>query len=101
MNRRVGTVSEEPGAVYRLFDDMPLGVFVLRDGLLVHANAAMSRLTGVARELLVGQPVTALLWEPGRWRTRRTGSRGGWARRRWRAPTRRGCTSGTAGCAWS
>ncbi|NOK14881.1 GAF domain-containing protein [Corallococcus exercitus] len=65
MNRRVGTVSEEPGAVYRLFDDMPLGVFVLRDGLLVHANAAMSRLTGVARELLVGQPVTALLWEPG------------------------------------
>ncbi|WP_201756029.1 ATP-binding protein [Corallococcus silvisoli] len=65
MNRRVGTVPEEPGAGYRLFDDMPLGVFVLRDGLLVYANAALSRLVGVPREQLVGQPVTALLWDPG------------------------------------
>jgi two-component system, NtrC family, sensor histidine kinase HydH len=65
MNRRVGTVPEEPGAEYRLFDDMPLGVFVLRDGLLVHANPALLRWLGVSREQLVGQPVNTLLWEPG------------------------------------
>ncbi|RKH35978.1 ATP-binding protein [Corallococcus sicarius] len=64
MNRRVGTVPEEQGAAYRLFDDMALGVFVLRDGLLVYANAALGRLLGAPREALVGQPVTALLVEP-------------------------------------
>ncbi|MBE4750282.1 GAF domain-containing protein [Corallococcus sp. ZKHCc1 1396] len=60
----MGTVPEEPEAEYRLLDDMPLGVFVLRDGVLVHANAALARLVGAPREELVGQPVTALLEEP-------------------------------------
>ncbi|MCY1040451.1 GAF domain-containing protein [Corallococcus sp. bb12-1] len=60
----MGTVTEEQEAEYRLLGDMPLGVFVLRDSVLVYANAALARLVGATREELVGQPVTALLEEP-------------------------------------
>jgi len=55
------TTSSEVGAQYRHFDAMPLGLGVIRDGLLVYANASMLELLGLTTAEAIGRPVSILV----------------------------------------
>ena len=54
------TSSSEAGAQYRHFDAMPLGLGVIRDGLLVYANTSMLELLGLTAAEAIGRPAASL-----------------------------------------
>ncbi|MDY7226158.1 ATP-binding protein [Hyalangium rubrum] len=56
----VVTTPSEAGAKYRHFDAMPLGLGVIREGLMVYANAALLRLLGLGEDQVVGKPFQQL-----------------------------------------
>ncbi len=55
------TTFSEAGAQYRHFDAMPLGLGVIRDGLLVYANASLLELFGLPASELIGHSAASLI----------------------------------------